>query len=143
MSETEPPALVDLATSVVEAFGAGDWERLRAEVADDIEFMASGTAAECRGADAFVAYLERARAGLPDLRCEVLEATESGTLAILTIRWTGTHTGVLHTALGDIQPSGRAVNATSRWMFRQDHGRVCSIRALDALGLLGEFGGPD
>jgi predicted ester cyclase len=143
MARSDRSALVALATSVVDAFSAGDWDRVRAEIADDLEFTTTGTAAEFHDADAFVAHLQRVRAALPDLRCEVLETTTSGTLAILNIRWTATHTGTLHTSIGDILPSGRIVNATSRWLFRENHGRVSNIRALDTLGLLGQFGRPD
>lgn len=143
MKRSAKPERVALATSIVEAFSAGDWKRLRAEVADDLEFRASGTAAEFHDADAFVAYLEGVRSGLPDIHCEVVESTSSGSVVILGIEWTGTHLGTLKTAAGDIPPSGRVVRASSQWMFRVDRGRVTSIRALDTLGVLGQFGRPD
>lgn len=143
MTRSGKPERIALATSVVEAFSAGDWDRLRAEVADDLEFRASGTAAEFHDADAFVAHLEGVRAGLPDIRCKVVESTSSGSVVILGIEWTGTHSGTLTTAVGDIAPSGRVVRATTQWMFRVDRGRVTSIRALDTLGILGQFGRPD
>jgi ketosteroid isomerase-like protein len=134
---------IALATSVIDAFSAGDWDRLRAALADDLEFRASGTAAEFHGADALIAHLQNIRAGLPDIRCEIVESTTSGSLVILGIKWTGTHSGTLQTPFGDISPSGRVVHTTSQWMLRIDRGRVTGIRALDSLGLLGQFGRPD
>lgn len=143
MSTTEEPPQVALATTVFEAFNAGDWDRLRSVVSDDVEFKTTRTADELHGVDALVTFGQQMRDGVPDLRCTIIGSTASGSVTVLTIEWKGTHTGMLRTALGELAPSGRDVHSTGRWMIRTEHGRVVSIRALDTQGLLADLGPPE
>ncbi len=111
------------------------------DVADDGEVVDIPSGMILRGPDGLRQTLLGFSMAFPDSRIEVthLDATEEHALVEFIVR--GTHTGVLHTAAGDIPPTGRkfemhicdAYQLTNRKIVRH-------ATYYDALGLMQQLG---
>ncbi|MFI6823705.1 ester cyclase [Micromonospora sp. NPDC050187] len=72
----------------------------------------------------------------PDLRTELTGLVETAGGVVFEQRMTGTHTGALHTALGAVAPTGRAVSWDVVDVVRARHGLIASWRSYFDQGLL-------
>ncbi|GLY25728.1 ester cyclase [Micromonospora echinospora] len=72
----------------------------------------------------------------PDLRTELTGLVETAGGVVVEQRMTGTHTGALHTALGAVAPTGRAVSWDVVDVVRARHGLIASWRSYFDQGLL-------
>jgi steroid delta-isomerase-like uncharacterized protein len=114
---------------------------MRGLVADDMTYSETGTGRRVEGADAYLELCRGWRAAFPDVAGTITEAVSGDSVAVLEIRWEGTHTGPLATPAGTVPPSGSrlAVDA-SFWAGFQD-GRMHDLRHhLDVLALLQQVG---
>ncbi len=91
----------------IEAFNAGDWQRVRATLAPDCVYDEVGTQRRLRGADEVVQALQGWKQAMPDAKGTITSALASGNTATLEITWEGTQTGPLVGPGGTIPASGK------------------------------------
>ncbi len=91
---------------ITAAVMAGDREALRQSYAPDV-VGETPDAPRLSGTDAVIDYLLGFTRAFPDASFESTAAHEAGNTAIDEGYFVGTHTGVLSTPAGDIEPTGR------------------------------------
>ena len=99
----------ELSKRATEAFNAHDSKAIEALVHDDVTVTAPGGMVE-RGKAAATAFNENWWTAFPDARTEVRTLRVDGNTAVIEGTFTGTHTGVFHTPMGDIPPTGKSVH---------------------------------
>ena len=137
---TASPA-IDLAREGVDAFSAGDWDRLRAPLADDAVYEEPATQRTARGPDEIVALNRGWKEAFPDARGTIVAAYGDGDHAVLEIVWEGTHSGTLSMPMGELSPTGRQVTVRAAQITTVSNGRATSIHHyFDMLGMLAQLG---
>jgi steroid delta-isomerase-like uncharacterized protein len=133
--------IVKIAREQVEAFNAGDWERMRAMLASDSLYNELGTERKIEGPDMMVELFKGWKTAFPDAVGTVTNAVASGTKAALEVTWKGTHTGPLETAEGTIPASGKAQETPAAFFFAFEGGKIKETRHyFDSLTLLKQIG---
>jgi predicted ester cyclase len=92
-----------------DAWNARDEAGLEAVSTDDITQHASG-GVEANGIQAVHEFNRNWWTAFPDAKAEILECIVSGNTAVVRGRFTGTHTGVFKTPMGDIQPTNKPLD---------------------------------
>jgi ketosteroid isomerase-like protein len=92
---------------ITSAVVTGDREALGRLYATDA-FAETPDAGRLQGVEAIAEYLMTFKRAFPDASWEGASTLESGDTAVDEGYFTGTHTGVLHTPGGDVQPTGRS-----------------------------------
>ncbi len=134
-------AAATLAREGVEAFNAGDWDRLRELLADDCVFEELATGRRMHGPDETIDVLASWKRGFPDARGTVTNVVPSGDHVALEITWEGTHTGPLESPLGAIPASGRRAMLPAVQVTKVRDGRIEESRHFfDLVGLLRQIG---
>jgi steroid delta-isomerase-like uncharacterized protein len=133
---------IDVARGTIEAFNAGDWERLRELHTPECveEELSTG-----RRLDGFDAMLEAARGwkdAFADGRGTVERAYADGDAAILEITWEGTHSGALRTPTGEeLPPTNRQARVRACQVFEVEDGKVKATRHyFDLMTILQQLG---
>jgi predicted ester cyclase len=130
----------DVAERLNAAFNAKDWPALAALMADDIECITFANAVH-RGVDENRAYYATWWNAFPDCRVIAHSLHVDGATVIEEGAFTGIHRGVFRTAMGDISPTGRRVQAEYINVITVARGRVARQRLiLDRLDLLDQLG---
>ncbi len=133
--------LILLATENVEAYNAGDWERLRAVLAPDVVYDEVGTQRHLLGADKMVEAYKGWKEAAPDGRGNIIKAFASGRFVTLEVMWTGTHTGPLAASGSPIPPTGKSWNVLGAQVIRFDGNKIKEFRQyFDMLTLLQQIG---
>jgi steroid delta-isomerase-like uncharacterized protein len=133
--------MIRLASINVEAWGAGDWQRMREPYAPDVVCHEFGTQRSFRGIDQFVQSYQAWKDMAADGTGRVLNAFAIGNTVILEVLWTGTQTGPLVGPGGAIPPSGKAfsVPAAQIAVFKDD--KIVEMRHyFDLMTLLQQIG---
>jgi steroid delta-isomerase-like uncharacterized protein len=99
---------VEVARASVECFNAGDFDRLRALLADDSYEEEHATQRRLEGADAQVEAARGWKEAFPDGRGTVHSAYVDGNTVTLELTWEGTQSGPMRT------PDGQELPATGR-----------------------------
>jgi predicted ester cyclase len=130
-----------VASELISAFNDGDWVRLGALVAPDLSYAENGTRRRADGADAYLELVKGTKRAFPDF-AGTIEATATADDTIAQrIVWEGTHTGVLETPVGPVQPSGNRVRVVSSAWSRFDGDAIREIHFhIDALTLREQVG---
>ena len=93
------------------------------------------------GADAYLDLCHGWREAFPDVVGTITDSAAAEGLAVLQIRWQGTHTGPLETRAGPVLPSGNRVMADASFWARFEGDRIHDMRHhLDVLTLLQQVG---
>jgi ketosteroid isomerase-like protein len=93
------------------------------------------------GIEPFVAYGRAFLQAFPDGRIHRDRSVEDGHRVVVEGRFTGTHTGPLHTPAGEIPPTGRPMVLPFADDFRVVDGKVAEHRIyFDAAGMLAQLG---
>jgi steroid delta-isomerase-like uncharacterized protein len=130
-----------VATELVEAFNAGDWERLRATLHPDVVYEEAGTLRRVEGADEYVRLCQGWKEGFPDVRGAVQATAASEQRVAQEILWEGTHGGPLAGPGGAVPPSGRRVSVRGTMWYTIVGGRAREIHHhLDVLALMQQIG---
>jgi steroid delta-isomerase-like uncharacterized protein len=94
-----------------------------------------------QGLDALKAYYSNTHEALPDLKATIDETMVDGDKIILVWTFTGTHSGVFRTPLGEIPPTGKEVKFSGVAIDRLVEGKVVEewvyFNVLDFLFQLG------
>lgn len=130
---------LELVTSYMKAVDAHDLDTVRNGYADDIEIRAPHGV--LTGPDAAVAWIEEALRAFPDGRHEILSSVEAGDTIAVEGRFSGTHTGLITSAAGDVPPTGNSVQIALAAVFRFTDGRMRSEHVYtDQLSLFKQLG---
>lgn len=138
MSEAEA---VRIARENVDAWTAGDWDRLRGALAPDVVYDEVGTQHRLVGADGFVQSYQAWKKAGPDGKGTVTRALASGDTVLIEVTWTATQTGPIETAKGPIPPSGKQWNVRGAQVITVKDGRIKELRQyFDLLTILQQIG---
>jgi predicted ester cyclase len=121
-------------------FNEHDAEGLLEYYRDDSEFEAPG-GMNLRGADQIRSFLQGWFQGFPDCKVRVTNRIITGSTAVEEGVFSGTHTGVFPTPMGDIQPTGRSVEGKYIDVYEFDGEKVVRDHLIfDRLELLEQLG---
>jgi steroid delta-isomerase-like uncharacterized protein len=114
----------ELVRQFAEATNAADWELLAGIVAEDFERHSAATAGPpVTSRDAFVQLQESFLVSFPDQRVTPQRMVAEGDLVAALATYTGTHTG----PMGDIPPTGLAVEVPFLSIFRIETGQIAEL----------------
>ena len=102
--------LIAVARENVDAFTAGDWDRMRATLTADCVEHEAATQRDLRGADEIIQAAQAWKQAFPDGRGTVTNIVASGNSATVEVTWEGTQTGSLEGPAGAIPPSGKRIS---------------------------------
>ena len=133
--------MVRIAREHVDAFGAGDWERLQAGLTPDACYDELGTQREVEGPEQIVELFKGWKQAFPDAVGTVTSAIAGGDTVALEVTWNGTHTGPLTTAEGTIPASGKHQETPAAVFFAFAGDKIKASRHyFDSLTLLKQIG---
>jgi steroid delta-isomerase-like uncharacterized protein len=119
-----PQDLINLARENVEAFNAGDWQRLKAAITPDVVYDEVGSQRRLQGADQFVEAYQGWKQAAPDCKGTISNALASGSTVAIEVHWTGTQTG----PLGAIPPSGKSWSVRGAQVIAIDKDKIKELR---------------
>jgi steroid delta-isomerase-like uncharacterized protein len=134
--------LIQAAREEIEAFNAGDWDRMAAGVTDDVVHEEPGTGRRVQGKDALLELNRGWKAAYPDAIGTVTDAFACGDRVAFQITWEGTQSGALPLpGGGQIPPTGKRVTVRSCQVFRLTDGKIAeSVNYFDLLGMMEQLG---
>jgi steroid delta-isomerase-like uncharacterized protein len=133
--------MIEVARAQVNAFNSGDWERVRAGLADDACYKELGTQRKVDGPDKILELFKGWKQAFPDATGTITSAVASADKAALEVTWTGTHTGPLETAEGTIPASGKRQETPAGYFFTFAGDKIKEGRHyFDSLTLLKQIG---
>lgn len=137
-----PQALIQVATGLIEAYNAKDWDRVRAGLTPDFAYDEVPTGRAFTGIEEAIEAWKGWAQAFPDSRGLLQErhATEDG-LVVLELTWEGTHRGVLPTPTGSIAPTGKRIGVRACCVFQIAGEKARAQRHyFDMATLLGQLG---
>ena len=136
MTEQE---LIAKARGVVDAFSAGDLERMVAP--HDGVYHEFGTQRTMNGRDEIKEGLGGWKKAMPDAKATIRNALASGNTVVLELTWEGTQTGPLETPDGTIPASGKRQVTPATWVFDFEGDRIKESRHyFDMATILSQIG---
>lgn len=136
-AEVGPAGAILLRVFAIEE--AHEFDRLGEVLCDDVEIRMAGTA--FRGLSQVRQMQENFFGAFPDLEQHLQSMTETPTRVCAQLHVTATHRGPLPTAVGVIEPTGRAIEWFSGIFVEMRDGKVASWSIyLDQLALLASLG---
>jgi predicted ester cyclase len=102
-----------VASEFVSAINDADWDRVRALIAPDLSYAENGTGRRADSADAYLEIAKGTKVVFPDWTGTIEATATNDDTVVQRIVWEGTHTGVLDTPSGPLQPSGNRVRVVS------------------------------
>ena len=132
---------INVARENIEAFNAGDWNRVKSTLAPDSVYDEVGTQRRIQGADQIIEAFKGWRQAMPDVKGTVTNALASGNTATLQITWEGTQTGPLAGPGGTIPPSGKRQVTRAAFIATVEQGRIKdAYQYFDMMTLLQQLG---
>lgn len=133
--------LIKLARENVEAYNAGDWQRLKAPLASDVVYDEVGTQRRLQGADQLVEAYQGWKQALPDGKGVIKNAFASGNSVAIEVTWTGTQTGPLVGPGGTIPPSGKSMSLPGAQLITFQGDKIKELHQyFDLMTLLQQLG---
>ena len=133
--------MVKIARDQVDAFNAGDWERLEAGLTPDSRYHELATQRKVESPEQIVELFKGWKTAFPDAFGTVTSAIGSGNTAALEVTWKGTHNGPLETAEGTIPASGKQQETPAAFVFSFEGARIKESRQyFDSMTLLEQIG---
>jgi len=117
----------DLVEAHNRVFNDRDWSRAPEIYSPDVESTAPGVGT-LTGIDPFIGFAKGFIVALPDARLEVDTVSEDRNRVVCEGSFTGTHTGPLMTAQGEVPPSGRKLKLPYADVFEIEAGRIARHR---------------
>ena len=138
MAEQDP---IRVARENIEAFNAGDWQRVKATLAPDSVYDEVGTQRRLRGADEIVQALQGWKQAMPDAKGTITNAIASGNTVTQEITWEGTQTGPLMGPGGSLPASGKRQVTRAAWIATVQGDKIKESRHyFDMMSLLQQIG---
>ena len=119
-----------------------DWfDKINMLVSDNCEAVNAPTGTIRRGKDGFKQRLIHWSTAFPDSANEITNVVATNDQVAVEFITRGTHTGVLHTPKGDIQPTNRKVELRCCDVYRISNNEVVTLHSYyDVLGLREQLG---
>ena len=111
-----------------ESWDLRDPERGAAVIAEDCRFEDVARGELLHGRDGYRRDYQRWRAAFPDGEVKIVNVIVQNTWAVVEFVNRGTHTGPLHSSLGDFAPTGRRMEARYCSVMRVADGMVVEGR---------------
>ena len=108
----------------IEAFNAGDWDRVAATIAKDGVYVEAGTQRRTVGPAANLELMKGWKAAFPDATGTITNTFGSGNQAVAEITWTGTHDGDMESPEGTIPATGRKINLDACIAVTVENGEI-------------------
>jgi steroid delta-isomerase-like uncharacterized protein len=132
---------IQLARETVDAFGAADWDRLRALLAPDAVWEQICTQERIEGPDGIVDLNRRWKQAFPDARGDIMTAVGVEDAALLEVTFSGRQDGPLESPQGAIPPSGKQATVRAAIVVEVRDGRITQVREyFDLWTILGQIG---
>lgn len=132
--------IIQVARDFNEAFGDGDWERVRAMLTANAVLDEVPTQRRVESADEIVEISRGWKQAFSDARATVTSALAIDDTAVLELTYEGTHDGTLESPQGAIPPSGKKATVRAVQILRVNDGQVIEFRNyFDLLTLLGQI----
>jgi steroid delta-isomerase-like uncharacterized protein len=133
---------LDVARESIECFNAGDFDRLRALLADDSYEDELSTQRRLEGADAQVEAARGWKEAFPDGRGTIEGAYTDGNTVMLELTWEGTQSGPIKTPDGQELPaSNRRATVRACEVMEIEDGQVQATRHyFDLMTILQQIG---
>lgn len=132
---------VKIAREFPAAWNDRDFDRAAKLMADDGEILIVGTGERFTGPAGAVKFSEMWADGFPDGRVEVMETIAEGDRVVVVYRGSGTHTGTLKNATGEIPATGKEITLDLCDVVEIKDGKVKSVRTyFDSGSLLAQLG---
>jgi steroid delta-isomerase-like uncharacterized protein len=136
-----PAAEIRRATDLIDAFNEADWDRLEEHLAHEVLYTETGTGRRVEGVAAYLQLCQGWKEAFPDATGTVTNAVAGDDIAVLEIRWDGTHTGPLETPAGPVRASGNRIAVDASFWARYEGDSIQEIHHhLDVLALLQQIG---
>ncbi|PYS55289.1 MAG: hypothetical protein DMG13_04635 [Acidobacteria bacterium] len=138
MTEIE---VIRVARENVEAFSAGDWQRLKAALAPNVSYHEVGSQRRLQGADQMVQAYQTWKQAIPDGKGTITNAFASRNSVLIEVTWTGKQTGPLVGPSGTIPPSGKAWDVQGAQVITIEGGKILELHQyFDLLTILQQIG---
>ncbi|MGH7776783.1 MAG: ester cyclase [Candidatus Dormibacterales bacterium] len=132
---------MQIAQHGVEAFNAGDWGGLSADLTMDSVYEEPATGRAVKGIEEILAANRGWKAAFPDANGTITNALTCGDTAVIEITWKGTQTGELVGPMGTIPPTGRRITLKAVQVVEAERGKSKSTRHyFDLAGMLVQLG---
>lgn len=133
--------IIKVARENIEAFNAGDWDRVKSTLTANCVYDEVGTQRRIQGADQIVDAFKGWKQAMPDAKGTVTNAMASGNTATLQITWEGTQTGPLAGPGGTLPPSGKRQLTRAAFIATVDEGKIKeAYQYFDMMTLLQQLG---
>jgi steroid delta-isomerase-like uncharacterized protein len=133
--------LINVARENLEAYNAGDWQRLKASLATDVVYHDIGGQRRTQGADQLVETYQGWKKAGPDSKGTITNSLVSGNTVVFQLTWTGTQTGPLQTPDGSFPASGKTWNAPGAQVILIENEKIKELfQYYDALTILQQLG---
>jgi steroid delta-isomerase-like uncharacterized protein len=133
--------LIRVARENIDAFGAGDWERVRVTMTEDSIYQEYATGRRVQGAENVLQADQGWKKAFPDAKGTVNSAIASGDKVTMEVTWSGTQTGPLEGAAGVLPPSGKSVTVNAALVLSFQGDRIKEAHHyFDMLGMLQQLG---
>ena len=134
--------LIRAAREEIEAFNAGDWDRLAAGATDDVVHEEPATGRRVQGKDALIELNRAWREAFPDATGTITDSFACGDRVALCITWEGTQSGALPLpGGGQLPPTGKRATIQGCQVFRVADGKIAeSVHYFDLLGMMEQLG---
>ena len=134
--------LIALAREDLEAFNAGDWDRMRELATPDSVYVEPATGRRVEGIDAIIEVNKEWKAAFPDARGTVNGEFACDGRVVMEITWRGTHDGPLPLpGGGNIPATGRTIETPACQVMRIENGKLVEAHHyFDLLGMMEQLG---
>jgi steroid delta-isomerase-like uncharacterized protein len=134
--------LIAVAREDLEAFNAGDWDRLSETMTEDSVYEEPGTGRRLQGKEANLQASREWKAAFPDVKGTMTDAFACGDRVAVRVTWEGTHEGPLTTPDGgQIAATGRKVTVQACQLYRFEGDKVAeACHFFDLLGMMEQLG---
>jgi steroid delta-isomerase-like uncharacterized protein len=121
----------------IEAFNAGDWERLKKCLSSNVVYEDIPSKRRLEGAGQFIEEYQGWKSAAPDCKGKVLRTFVSGDTVIVEVNWRGTNTG----PLGGQPPTGKGWDINGCQVITIENNRVKELHQYyDMLSLMQQLG---
>jgi steroid delta-isomerase-like uncharacterized protein len=132
---------IQVARRGVEAFNAGDWGALSADLTNSSVYDEPATGRRLTGISGIMEANKGWKSAFPDAKGTITSSIASGNTAVLEITWQGTHSGNLLTPTGSIPATGRRVTIRAVQVVEVENGKAKANRHyFDLAGMMAQLG---
>ena len=118
-----------------------NWSACKAGLASDAVYEEVATHVRVKGADEYLAVIQRWKRAFPDLTATVLDTFVAGDRIVAEVQWEGTHSGALEGPLGTIAPTNKRGVIQAAIVATVQNDKLVELHQyFDVLTLLGNLG---